>query len=82
MAEHHKRLVEYSPEDVEKLVVKVVDRNFVGGILVLVAHNESTSQADNSQGKTWVLDGKRAIKKKAPGRGLHQVTASAQQLAS
>ena len=72
MAEHHKRLVEYSPKDVEKLVVKFADRNFVERILVLVAHDESTSQANDSQGKMWVLDGEHAIKKKGPGRGLHQ----------
>ena len=37
-----------------------------------MAHEESTTQANDSQGKTWVLDGEHAIKKKGLGRGLHQ----------
>jgi len=71
MAKHRRRLVEYSPENVEKLGDKVVN-NYVERILVLMAHDESTTQANDSQGKTWVLDGEHAIKKKGPGRGLHQ----------
>ena len=71
MAKHRRRLVEYSPENVEKLGDKVVN-NYVERILVLMAHDESTTQANDSQGQTWVLDGEHAIKKKGPGRGLHQ----------
>ena len=71
MAKHQRQLVEYSPENVEKLADKVIN-NCVIRILVRMARDESTTQANDSQGKTWVLDGKHAMKKKGPGRGLHQ----------
>ena len=71
MAEHQRWLVEYSPENVEKLADKVTS-NYVERILVLMAHDKSTTQANDSQGKTWVLNGKHAVKKKGLGRGLHQ----------
>jgi hypothetical protein len=56
MAEHRRQLVEYSPKNVEKLADKVTS-NYVERILVLMAHGKSTTQANDSQGKTWVLDG-------------------------
>jgi hypothetical protein len=67
MAEHRRRLVEYSPENVEKLADKVAS-HYAERILVLMAHDESMTQANDSQGKTWVLNGEPAIKKRS-GKG-------------
>ena len=40
--------------------------------LVLVAHDEMTAQAHDSNKKEWVLNGEFWMKKKGVGRGLHQ----------
>lgn len=40
--------------------------------VVLVAHDEMTAQAHDGVKRSWVLDGEMPLKKKGPGRGLHQ----------
>ena len=40
--------------------------------LVLVAHDEMVAQAHDGQRWSWLLNGESPIKKKGPGRGLHQ----------
>ena len=71
MKEYHRRLVEYEIGNVEQEVLKEPE-NCVKPRLVLVAHDESTSQANDGLKAGWVLDGEQPLKKKGPGRGLHQ----------
>lgn len=71
MAEHQCRLVEYVIGEVGKEVNKIPS-NFVEHLLVLVAHDESTCQANDGPKSSWVLDGQPPLKKKGPGCGLHQ----------
>ena len=40
--------------------------------LVLVAHDKMVAQAHDGQRWSWLLNGESLIKKKGPGRGLHQ----------
>jgi hypothetical protein len=46
--------------------------NYVEKRLVLVAQDEMTAQANNSAPKSWVLGNDHRLRKKGPGRGLHQ----------
>jgi hypothetical protein len=71
MKEYRHRLVEYEVGNVEQEVLKEPE-NCVERRLVLVAHDESTSQANDGPKAGWVLDGEQPLKKKGPGRGLHQ----------
>lgn len=64
-------LVEYTVGDVEAELIKL-GGNFVERRLVLVAHDESTTQANDGQKEGWVLEGEQPLKKKGPGCGLHQ----------
>ena len=40
--------------------------------LVLLAHDESTCQANDGPKAGWVMEGEQPLKKKGQGRGLHQ----------
>jgi hypothetical protein len=61
-------LVCYIVGDVEK---KVPPSNFVERHLVLCSHDESTSQANDSPAKAWVLRDKHHLQKKSVGHELH-----------
>jgi hypothetical protein len=69
--EHRRRIVEYVVGDVAREVVKPVE-NFVERRLVLVSHDESTTQANDGKGKSWVHENEHPLKKKGLGRGIHQ----------
>ncbi len=64
-------LVKYAIDDVTK---EVPIDPAVGDHprIVLVAHDEMTAQAHDGVKRGWVLDGDMPLKKKGPGRGLHQ----------
>jgi hypothetical protein len=71
MAEYQRRLVEYVVGDVEKELEKHPG-NYVERRLVLCSHDESTSQANDSQAKGWVHEDGHTLKKKGVGHGCHQ----------
>ncbi len=71
MAKYRKRLVEYMIGDVSKKIQKANDSLADGLELVLVSHDEMTTQANNGKKKSWVPAGEFPIKKKGVGRGLH-----------
>jgi hypothetical protein len=63
-------MVEYKIGEVETEILKQLkpgERK-----IVLVAHDESTMQANDGEKAGWVLDGEQPLKKKGAGRGLHQ----------
>ena len=47
-------------------------KNYVEQCLVLVSHDESTSQANDGKKMSWVHEKEHALKKKGVGRGIHQ----------
>lgn len=63
-------LVRYVIGDVESEIP--VSLNCVEQPLVLCSHDESTSQANDSCEKSWVLGDQHMLCKKGIGRGLHQ----------
>ena len=65
------RIVEYVVGDVGKERQKVVE-NCVERRLVLVSHDESTTQANDGKKKSWVHENEHALKKKGVGWGIHQ----------
>ena len=65
------QVVEYVVGDVGKEKEKVVE-NYVDRRLVLVSHDESTTQANDGPKKSWVHKNEHALKKKGVGRGIHQ----------
>jgi hypothetical protein len=69
MKSFESRLVRYIVGDVDKTVLP---SNYVERALVLCAHDESTSQANDAPEKAWVLEEQHHLRKKGPGRGLHQ----------
>lgn len=71
MKQHRRRVVEYVVGDVGKEKVKPVE-NYVERRLVLVSHDESTTQANDGKKKSWVHQNEHALKKKGVGRGIHQ----------
>jgi hypothetical protein len=71
MAALQHRLIRYVVGDVDKVLTDP-QRNFVERILVLVAHDEMASQSNDSHDKSWVLGDEHQLRKKGPGRGLHQ----------
>ena len=71
MKQHRQRVVEYVVGDVGKEKGKVVE-NYVERRLVLVSHDESTTQANDGRKKSWVHENEHALKKKGAGRGIHQ----------
>ena len=75
MAEHQCQLVEYVGKEVNK-----IPSNFVEHLLVLVAHDESTRQANDGPKSSWVLDGQQPLKKKGQAMGSIRVIALPQLL--
>jgi hypothetical protein len=71
MKEHRKWIVEYIVGDVEQEREKPLG-NYVERRLVLVSHDESTTQANDGKKKSWVHENEHALKKKGLGRGIHQ----------
>ena len=71
MKRYRCRIVEYVVGDVGKERQKVVE-NCVERRLVLVSHDESTTQANDGKKKSWVHENEHALKKKGVGRGIHQ----------
>lgn len=71
MKQHRRRVVEYVVGDVKKEREKSVN-NYVERRLVLVSHDESTTQANDGKKKSWVHKNEHALKKKGVGRGIHQ----------
>ncbi|KAJ2927777.1 hypothetical protein H1R20_g9323, partial [Candolleomyces eurysporus] len=71
MEEMKPRLVAYSPEDVTKEEplphLQPEDRK-----IVIVAHDKMTAQAHDGKSMSWVWKGEQPLRKKGPGRGLHQ----------
>ncbi len=71
MAALRHRLIRYVVGDIDTVLVDS-QRNFVERILVLVAHDEMASQSNDTHDKSWVLGDEHQLRKKGPGRGLHQ----------
>ena len=71
MKEHCRRIVEYVVGDVVKEKEKLAE-NYIERRLVLVSHDESTTQANDGKKKSWVHENEHALKKKGVGRGIHQ----------
>ena len=70
MEKYRERLLGYKVGEVEMEIGGPT--NFVEQILVLLAHDESTMQANDDPKEGWVLEGEQPLKKKGPGCGLHQ----------
>lgn len=64
-------VVEYVVGDVMEEKKKPIE-NYVERRLVLVAHDESTTQANDGKKMSWVHQRGHALKKKGAGRGIHQ----------
>jgi len=60
MAALQHRLICYVVGDIDEVFIDS-QQNFVECILVLVAHDEMTSQANNSHDKSWVLGNKHQL---------------------
>jgi hypothetical protein len=71
MKKHEPRLIHYTIGDVEK-ELEVKPANYVEQRLVLVAHDEMTAQANDSNGKSWVFGDEHRLRKKGVGRGIHK----------
>ena len=71
MKQHHQRIVEYVVGDVGKEKGKSV-RNFIEQQLILVSHDESTTQANDGKKMSWIHENKHTLKKKGVGQGIHQ----------
>ncbi len=65
------RIVRYEIGDVMH-EARVVGPQPDGPRYVLVAHDESTAQANDGKKASWIKDGEQPIRKKGPGRGIHQ----------
>lgn len=70
MQQYRSRMVEYKIGEVETEIIKSLQPG--ERKIVLVAHDESTMQANDGEKEGWVLDGEQPLKKKGVGRGLHQ----------
>jgi len=71
MKSHESHLIRYVISDVGNELC-IQPSNYVECRLVLCAHDEATSQANDSKGKSWVLGDQHPLRKKGAGRGLHQ----------
>lgn len=71
MNEHFPRLVHYVMGNVDEESEPLAP-NFFERRLVLVAYDEMIAQANDSTGKSWVYENQHRLRKKGPGRGLHQ----------
>src|SRR5262249_50256525 len=67
MSEFHARLAKFVVGNVGD---PVPPQNYVERVIVLVAHDEMTAQANDSRGKSWVFEDQHALRKKGVGRGL------------
>lgn len=65
MERYRARLVEFKIGEVKMEIIKPC--NYVERLLVLCAHDESTTQANDGDKEGWVLDGEQPLKKKGPG---------------
>jgi len=63
-------MVEYKIGEVETELAKQLQPG--KRRIVLVAHDESTMKANDSEKEGWVMDGEQPLKNKGAGRGLHQ----------
>ncbi|TFY73326.1 hypothetical protein EWM64_g10686 [Hericium alpestre] len=72
MLEHRKRMVEYSISDPGQENLEKQPQNYVERRLVLVVHDEMTTQANDDKAKSWVPEGEFPLKKKGQGCGMHQ----------
>ena len=70
MQQYRSRMVEYKIGEVEIEIIKPLQTG--ERRIVLVAHDESTMQANDGEKEGLVLDGEQPLKKKGVGRGLHQ----------
>lgn len=65
------RLVSYAPDDVMRELplpsLAPGERK-----IDIVAHDEMTAQAHDGKSMSWVWKGEQPLRKKGPGRGLHQ----------
>lgn len=64
--QYHPQVIEYVVGDVGKEKEKVVE-NYINHHLVLVSHDESTTQANDGPKKSWVHKNEHALKKKGVG---------------
>ena len=71
MAALQDRLIRYVVGDVDTVLADP-QWNFVECILVLVAHDKMAAQSNDSYDKSWVLGDQHQLRKKGPGRRLHQ----------
>lgn len=71
MKTYKSHLIHYIDGDVEN-ELQVQPLNFVEHQLVLCAHDEATSQVNDSKGKSWVFRDQHPLWKKGAGHGLHQ----------
>ena len=71
MKQCRRRIVEYIVGDVGKEREKLVE-NYIERRLVLVSHDESTTQANDGKKKSWVHENEHTLKKKGVGWGIHQ----------
>jgi hypothetical protein len=71
MEKYRARLVEYIPGPGE-IVNEKKKPNCVETRLVVCAHDEMTSQANDGKVRSWVCQDEHALKKKGMGRGIHQ----------
>jgi hypothetical protein len=70
MQQYRSRMVEYKIGEVETELTKQLQPG--ERRIVLVAHDESTMQANDGEKEGWVMNGEQPLKKKGAGRGLHQ----------
>ena len=70
MKEYCRQIVEYVVGEVEKEKEKLAE-NFVKHWLVLVSHDESTTQANDGK-ESWAHENEHTLKKKGLGQGIHQ----------
>jgi hypothetical protein len=71
MKKYESCVVHYTVGDMDtKLDITL--QNYVERQFVLTPQDEMTSQANNSSGKTWMLDDQHRLQKKGPGHGIHK----------
>lgn len=71
MKAYKPRLVRYEVGNVEKEMI-IPRMNYVERRLVLMPQDEMTSQANDIMPKMWVYKQQYKLRKKGPGRGIHQ----------
>jgi len=71
MQKYQDKLVQYVVGDVQT-EKHIKPQNFVKCCIMLTSHDETTTQANDGQGKGWVLGQQFPLQKKGAGRGLHE----------